>query len=118
LGPYAASSSCGSNPPSGHRRKHARIVSLAKAPPDSMTPTTKLGPPVPLPRGKGGERRVSTSFSNFVVAIPSDSDRSPMRARPPDPWVKFLLLLLLLVVLLLMVLALVAFALAQVTPTP
>jgi hypothetical protein len=53
---------------------------------------------------------VSTSFSNFVVAIPSDSDRSPMRARAPDPWVKFLLLLLLVV--LLIVLALVAFALA------
>ena len=58
---------------------------------------------------------MSTSFSNFVVAFASDSDRSPMRARPLDPWAKFVLLLLLVV---LMVLVLVAFALAQVTPSP
>ena len=68
-----------------------------------------------MPPGKGGER-LTASFSNFVVAIPSDSDRSPMRARAPDPWVKFLLLLLLVV--LMVVLVLVVFALAQVTPTP
>jgi ABC-type transporter Mla subunit MlaD len=40
-----------------------------------------------------------------------------MRARAPDPWIKFLLLLL-LVVLLVVVLLLVVFALAHVTPTP
>jgi hypothetical protein len=49
------------------------------------------------------------SFSNFVVANPRDSDRSPMRARPLDPWAKFLLLV---------VLALVVFALAEVPLTP
>jgi hypothetical protein len=59
---------------------------------------------------------VTASFSNFVVAVLSDSDRSPMRARAPDPWIKFLLLLLLVV--LMVVLLLVVFALAHVTPTP
>jgi hypothetical protein len=54
--------------------------------------------------------------SNFVVAVLSDSDRSPMRARAPDPWIKFLLLLLLVV--LMVVLLLVVFALAHVTPRP
>jgi hypothetical protein len=39
-----------------------------------------------------------------------------MRARPLEPWAKFLLLLLLVV--LMVVLVLVVFALAQVTPTP
>jgi hypothetical protein len=39
-----------------------------------------------------------------------------MRARAPDPWIKFLLLLLLVV--LMVVLLLVVFALAHVTPTP
>jgi hypothetical protein len=39
-----------------------------------------------------------------------------MRARPPQPWAKFLLLLLLGV--LMVVLVLLVFALAQVTPTP
>jgi hypothetical protein len=38
-----------------------------------------------------------------------------MRARAPDPWIKFLLLLLLVV---LMVVVVVVFALAHVTPTP
>jgi hypothetical protein len=56
---------------------------------------------------------MTASFSNYVVTIPSDSDRSPMRARAPDPWVKFFLLLLLVVLMVLVV-----FALAQVTPTP
>jgi hypothetical protein len=39
-----------------------------------------------------------------------------MRARPPAPWAKFVLLLLLVV--LMVVLVLVVFALAQVTLTP
>jgi hypothetical protein len=59
---------------------------------------------------------VTASFSNFVVSVLSDSGRSPMRARAPDPWIKFLLLLLLVV--LMVVLLLVVFALAHVTPTP
>jgi hypothetical protein len=57
---------------------------------------------------------VTASFSNFVVAVLSDSDRSPMRARAPDPWIKFLLLPLLVVLMV----VLVVFALAHVTPTP
>jgi hypothetical protein len=79
-----------------------------------MTPTTKLATRS-IASWKGW-RAVTASFSNFVVAIPRDSDRSPMRARPLDPWAKFLLLLLLVV--LMVVLVLVVFALAQVTPTP
>jgi hypothetical protein len=74
-----------------------------------MTPTTKLAPPVPLPPGKGW-RALTANFSNFVVAIPSASDRSPTRSRASDPWVKFLLLLLLVV--LMVVVVLVVFALA------
>ena len=88
-----------------------RVVSLAKAPTDSMTPTTKLATRS-IASWKGW-RAVTASFSNFVVAIPRDSDRSPMRARPLDPWAKFLLLVVLMVVLVLVV-----FAPAQVTPTP
>jgi hypothetical protein len=75
-----------------------------------MTPTTKLAPAVSIASWKGvasGDRQLS----QFVVAIPRDSDRPPMRARLLEPWAKFLLLLLLVV--LLMVLALVAFAVAQ-----
>lgn len=75
-----------------------------------MTPTTKLVHPFHCLLERGGEP-LTASFSNFVVAIPRDSDQSPMRARPLAPWAKFLLLLLLVV--LLMVLALVAFAVAQ-----
>jgi hypothetical protein len=53
--------------PPGSVRIDSRVVSHGQAPTDSMTPTTKLAPPVPLPPGKGW-RAVSASFSNFVVA--------------------------------------------------
>ena len=42
-------------------------VSLANAPNDTMTPTTKLAPPVPSPLKTAG-RVLTASFSNFVVA--------------------------------------------------
>jgi hypothetical protein len=81
-----------------------------------MTPTTELAPTRSIASLEKGWRALTASFSNFVVVIPSDSDRSPMRVRPPDRWAKFVLLLLLVV--LMVVLVLVVFALAQVTPTP
>ena len=63
-----------------------------------MTLTAKLAP-TPSIALKTGGRAVSASFSNFVVAIPRDSDRSPMRARRLEPWAKFVLLLLLVVLM-------------------
>jgi hypothetical protein len=51
LGPCTASSSHGGNP-RAVTGASTRVVSLAKAPTDSMMRTTKLAPPVPLPPGK------------------------------------------------------------------